>query len=89
MDSADFEKPLFAFNFGKAFIGAISPFGLWEEKNLVKSEGIQRPKCKAFCRNYGFKKTRTVLIQQNVNKYSIRVDPDNKKELGMFLHSNH
>jgi len=78
---------VFSYNGGKdgdkdkAFIGAISPFGLWEEKNLVKSEGIQRPKCKAFCRNYGFKKTRTVLIQQNVNKYSIRVDPDNKKEL--------
>jgi len=65
----------------KAFIGAISPFGLWKEKDLVKSEGITRPKCKEFCKPWKMKKERTVLIQQSVNQYSIRVDPDNKKEL--------
>lgn len=65
----------------KAFIGAISPFGLWKEKDLVKSEGITRPQCKEYCTQYKLKKERTILIQQMVNMYSVRVDPDNNKEL--------
>merc|ERR550525_1898215 len=49
--------------------------------NLVKREGIKRPKCKQVCSTDRFSQESTVLIQQMVNKYSIRVDPDQKETL--------
>eukprot|EP01084_Bolivina_argentea_P211841 360246_1 len=69
---------IYAFQFKSgqnAFMGAVEPMGKWTDYNLVSKEKITRPACKKWCTLYQFKKKNTVILQQIVDKFSIRANP--------------
>jgi len=61
----------------QAFMGAVQRLGLWTDFDLVRQDDIARPSCKTFCNRYEFETDGKIVVIQNfVNGYALRVDPE-------------